>query len=252
MQKILYSCTIWLALAVMPASALQRTWTLGVGRAQHAQFDELASPLRYSGDGATVALAYTRASPRGLSGVYLHYDRIRLTSRITRGEAQTEAYSRTRLGVPYVRTIRGGQPGGGALGVGVELGADLLLREHEYGMSSETYADAFAGLDGVVRWTHALGERTELESYTRIALARLAWRTPYAGLKYAPSTGFALPDRFRSVESRFALRRDFSTRVLGFATIDVTTLRDHGGWDLETAGWRAMVGLGWKRRGSVL
>ena len=81
-------------------------------------------------------------------------------------------------------------------------------------------------------------------------LLRVAWRTPYAGLKYAPPAQLALPDRYRAVDLEVLLQRTFSRHWSWTAGLHLWAFSDRSDWTLQqgtrtlTLGLRRQIGGG--------
>jgi hypothetical protein len=234
------------ALALTTAGALpaQRSLGLAAGPASIRQYNQLASPLNYGGGGTVFTLGYFADSARSAWAVQLDAQFGQLSPADADALGSHAFAANLRLGVPVLRQVAGAAEGRNVR-IGVALVGDLFFRDHTYGneRGGEAYADAFVGFDGVVRGSTTLRRATRVSIELAAPVVRVAWRTPYAGLKYAPAPQLALPDRYRGLEGELLLQRAFSTRWSWSAGVRVSALSDHGEWTLQQGTQRLALGL---------
>ena len=227
--------------------AQQKSLSIGFGYSSLHQYNRLASPLKYSGGGVNASLAFTNETARRSWGIHLAVDNADNTSSITQGTNHTGASTRAQLSVPYTRRIASVFSNRVTIGAGAQMVAELVYHDQTYGqvVPSEPYADAFAGVDAMLRWSAQFGPRTRIVHDIAVPAARMVWRTSYAGLKYQPDAELALPDRLTGIDSRFSVVRRLGSRVAGRLHIDMSSLTDRGTWDIELGAQRVGIGFDW-------
>ena len=229
----------------------QRSLGFGAGRISVRQYNQLASPLNYDGGGTALTVGYYAERLRSAWAVQVDAQFGELKPADTDALGSRASTVHLKLSVPVMRQVAG-TAGGRNLRVGVALAGDLLFRDHSYGgqRGSESYADAFAGFDGVLRASSGLRRATRVSVEVAAPLLRVAWRTPYAGLKYAPPAQLALPDRYRALDLEVLLQRTFSRHWSWTAGLHLWAFSDRSDWTLQqgtrmlTLGLRRQIGGG--------
>jgi hypothetical protein len=248
------SRSVLLAVAVLAATTgalpAQRSIGVSVGRAAVREYNQLASPLNYAGGATALSLGYYNDAPGASWGVQLDAQLAGLTPEADAvgGRASVD---RVRLHVPVLRQIVGSATGANVR-LGAALVADLLYRNHAYGAgtSSEPYLDAFTGLDAVLRAGSQVGA-TRVSLDVALSAVRVAWRTPYSGLKYVPAAQLALPDRYHGVDSELLLQHPMSARWSWTAALRMSALSDAGEWSLQRGTRELSLGLRRQLGGTV-
>ena len=80
---------------------------------------------------------------------------------------------------------------------------------------------------------------------------RVAWRTPYSGLKYVPAAQLALLDRYHGIDGELALQHPMSARWSWTAALRISAFSDVGEWSLQRGAREFSLGLRRQLRGTV-
>lgn len=224
-------------------------WSLGVGLVHHVQSDELASPLRYSGWGPGVRLAYGRERPDARGSLLLDYVAPTLTSHVTRQGEPSEATHRLTLGASYLR--RAMTTGGERFSVfaGPGLAVDGLYRSHQYrAVGNEAYFDGIATLQAAGGWEYQVTPGLRMVHRLAVPVIGVLWRTPYTGLKYVPEARLGLLTSMLGIEHEFRVERALSPSLDLVATHHLSAFRHDDPWRLATFTNRLRVGVDVRRR----
>jgi len=224
-------------------------WSLDAGLLHTLQADALASPLRYGGLGPGAAFGYERVGAASRTAVSLVYARPRLSSSITRGAAFEESAHRLRLAVPHHRLLHASGPL--TVLMGTQLSADVYYRRHDYANYPEHYLDAFVLLEAAAGVEYRAGAKLRIDQRIAIPAAGIVWRSPYTGMKYAPSARLALPDRLQGLTHRLTVSRTLSPTVAVRLTHEVVLLRHSEPWRLAVITQGVRLGVVWLRGGRV-
>ena len=230
----------WTA-STLPA---QRSVGLAAGRALIRQYNQLASPLNYAGGATVFTLGFYADAQRSAWAVQVDAQYGQLLPANAEALGSRASAANLRLSVPVVRQVAGERESRN-LRIGLALVGDLFFRDHSYGRerTGETYADAFVGFDGVLRASTGSRQATRVSVELAAPLLRVVWRTPYAGLKYAPAAQLALPNRYRALDGELLVQHMFSTTWSWTAGLRVSALSDRGDWTLQQGTQRLALGL---------
>ncbi len=229
--------------ATTTALPAQRYVGIAAGVADIREYNQLASPLIYAGTAASLSLGYYSDAQHGSWAVQAEVLFANLTPAEADAVGSRASAEHVRLRFPVLRQVVGSAHGANVR-LGGSLVSDLFYRDHAYrrGVADEPYADGFTGLDALVQGNLRLGA-------TRVALElaapamRIAWRTPYSGLKYVPAAQLALPDRYHGIDGALLLQHPVSARWSFTAALRMSSLSDSGEWSLEHESRQVSLGL---------
>ncbi len=173
------------------ATSARSRLALELGAAHASVLDPVASPLRYSGAGAALALAYRRESAAGAFDLGVDLQAARMASVLSAtpgGPRETSAFaaaSATLLRRVAGARLTGPRPTGTVLLLGADLRVDVSVRDHRYSEPALDfgYGLALAALGPAARLRVARGRVGELRADAAAPLVGVALR-PYADLAY--------------------------------------------------------------------
>ncbi|MDX1674812.1 MAG: hypothetical protein R3314_08470 [Longimicrobiales bacterium] len=166
---------------------------LELGVLVHGQRDAAASPMRYTGAGPELGVAWYRSTPRWRADVRGSLGVGTLRSSLTANGLPAEDLWAARLGLRYLRVLGTAAGGRAALLVGGDLTAHGAYRRHRYPVDrTEHFADVLIPLSVVAGWEWGAGP-IRVAHRAWLPVVGLAVRTPWGGLKYAPRVEMAGP-----------------------------------------------------------
>ena len=183
-----------LASGVSGQAASPRGLVLGLTGLYHGQQDLTASPLHYIGGGWEASLAWRRPGPVSRLSLVASFGTGTLASDLTDGPVHAEELLVARLGARYVHVV-GSLAGDRVLILaGGDVTGHALGRFHRYvqDTSAEVFADLLAPLSVVGGWEWTVAE-VRVGQRLMVPVAGITVRTPYSGLKYAPTVGVGGP-----------------------------------------------------------
>lgn len=191
-----------LTVLLVPAASAAQTERggirLGFGLVRHGQTDLMASPLRYRGSAALVAVGYRRVHREMRLGLAASFAALTLESRIS-GTGSRERLFLTALRVRWLRRVA--ERGVWEAFLGARVDVTFPLRRHEYLHDlSELFGDVFVPLQ--LAGVHELRLSPAVVAWQAMALplAAVVLRSPYAGLKYAPDPELVPPGRLLGLD----------------------------------------------------
>lgn len=164
-----------------------RGLALEAGAVVHGQSDAAASPLRYTGAGGVLAVAWLAPGRDSRLEIRAEVGRGRLRSALAPSAGlPVEELWVARVGGRYLRRVRTLAEGRVVILAGADLTAHASFREHNYPVDrTELYADLLAPLSLAGGWEWDAGPLRAGGRLT-VPVAGVSVRTPWGGLKYAP------------------------------------------------------------------
>ena len=229
---------------------LQAQSTIGLQMflAHNQEQNAQVSPLRYSGSGFGMGLAYERAGVNWRAGIEVLHSSAPLRSRISRHQEHFGETQRLTVNLPFQRRVFAPSSRLSGFTLGAQLSGDLLYRQQNYSpmLSTEHYVDTFLWLGLSAGWRGALGAGWQVQELATLPVVGVAWRTPYTGAKYAPSAEFTSPGTLLGPHNRIALTHRLSNRFDLRASYELQLLRHESTWNLATTSNRFGLGLDWR------
>jgi len=199
------------------APAYRGGWALGLGLARQGVSDGLASPLRQTGSGFFVDGGYGRSGEASLWRIRLSYAAPTIGSGIENASGGFEDTHQAGIGFSWLR--RFAAPAAGRLGLffGGAVDVRVSVRSHhydarEFGSRTETYGDLFVPAQLAGMWELDLRDAGRIRHRLAVPVVSFVMRSPWTGLKYAPSPSLAGPAKLTGFDSELEWRKRISPR----------------------------------------
>lgn len=245
-KRIGHGVVVLAALALFPVAAaaqgpaVRGGFWLAVGPFRHGQTDLMASPMRFHGTAAGLALGYRRVS-RTRFGVDASFSRAELASRLNGDNRGETAYLLT-VEARWLAPLAGSGPW--RLYAGGQVDIYGPARSHRYTRDgTEVYADLFVPLHAALAQELDVGPGWVVTQRLAVPVAAVVARSPYSGFKYWPSVELAAPGRFLGLEHAVGVDHPLSDAWGVHAEWRTTLLRYPDPRELSMVTHRMVVGL---------